>query len=183
MSRAAADPPIDTLVEPMPGPARGAVAPGFYDGRRYDATDSVGFRLFRVLTAMRREIDVGMARHGLTDAQWRPLWLLKIGRARSPQELARELDIDAGAVTRMVDRLESKGLLERVRSQADRRMVMLALTAAGEAAVEAVPHVLAQVNNQFLQGFSEAEWQQLRAMLGRMADNAGAPFMVRGAAA
>jgi DNA-binding MarR family transcriptional regulator len=186
-----ADPTIAATVEPIADPIPGPdvlgtpsfatdTTPGFYDGHRYDATDSVGFRLFRVLTAMRREIDVGMARHGLTDAQWRPLWLLKIGRARSPQELARELDIDAGAVTRMLDRLESKGLLARVRSQTDRRMVMLALTEQGEAAVQAVPHVLAEVNNQFLQGFSKDEWQLLCALLGRMADNAGALSTTRG---
>jgi len=161
----------DPATPAMPG-SRAAV---FYDGQHYDATDSVGYRLFRVLTAMRREIDVRMAEHGLTDAQWRPLWLLRIGRARSPQELARELDIDAGAVTRMLDRLESKGLMERVRSKADRRMLMLRLTPSGEAAVQAVPHVLAEVNNQFLQGFSVDEWLQLRSLLARMADNAGPP--------
>ena len=158
--------------QPLQAPQGPATAP-FYDGQRYDATDSVGYRLFRVVTAMRREIDLRMAQHGLTDAQWRPLWLLKIGRASSPQELARELDIDGGAVTRMLDRLESKGLMERVRSQTDRRMVMLQLTPGGEAAVQAVPQVLAEVNNHFLQGFSEDEWLQLRGLLGRMADNAG----------
>ena len=170
-----ASPRLDpTSPQPLHTPqAPAAVA--FYDGQRYDATDSVGYRLFRVFTSMRREIDLRMAQHGLTDAQWRPLWLLKIGRASSPQELARELDIDGGAVTRMLDRLESKGLMERARSQADRRMVMLQLTPDGEAAVQAVPQVLAEVNNQFLRGFSEGEWQQLRGLLARMVDNATLP--------
>jgi DNA-binding HxlR family transcriptional regulator len=44
----------------------------------------------------------------------------------------RGLGIDAGAITRMLDRLEAKGLVERVRSETDRRVVHVRLTEAGE---------------------------------------------------
>jgi DNA-binding MarR family transcriptional regulator len=115
-----------------------------------------------------------MSEHGLTDAQWKPLWMLKTGRATTAIELAREIDVDAGAVTRMVDRLEAKGLVERVRSESDRRVVHLRLTAAGEAVVKKVPFVLASVNNDFLRGFSESEWKQLRRLLERMTANGAA---------
>jgi DNA-binding MarR family transcriptional regulator len=152
------------------GPRSGAL----YDGRRYDIADSVGYQIVCLMSLMRREVASRMAEHGLTDAQWRPLWLLKAGRAATAIELARELDVDAGAVTRLVDRLQAKGLLARVRSATDRRVVQLQLTADGEAAVKKVPFVLASVNNDFLRGFSEAEWLQLRRLLGRMAANGAA---------
>jgi DNA-binding MarR family transcriptional regulator len=142
-----------------------------YDGRNYQLADSVAHQLINVMLQMRREVDRRMAEHDLTDAQWKPLWMLKIGRASNAIELAREMDIDAGAVTRMLDRLEAKGLLERARSEADRRVVHLRLTAAGEAVAKKVPFVLAAVNNDFLRGFSEAEWKQLRRLLARMGDN------------
>jgi DNA-binding MarR family transcriptional regulator len=142
-----------------------------YDGRNYEMADSVGHQLFNVMLLMRREVDRRMLQHDLTDAQWKPLWLLKLGRAGNAIELAREMAIDAGAVTRMLDRLEAKGLLERVRSEADRRVVHLRLTPAGDAVARKVPFVLASVNNDFLRGFSEAEWKQLRRLLARMADN------------
>jgi len=145
-----------------------------YDGRTYDLGDSVAHQLFCVMLQMKREVDRRMVEHDLTDAQWKPLWMLKLGRATNAIELAREMDIDAGAVTRMVDRLEAKGLLERARSEADRRVVHLRLTAAGEAVAKKVPFVLASVNNDFLRGFSEAEWKQLRRLLTRMADNGAA---------
>lgn len=145
-----------------------------YEGSRYEVGESIGHQLFRVTTAMKREVDARMARHGVTDAQWKPLWLLKIGRATTAIELAREMDIDAGAVTRMVDRLEAKGMLERARSGEDRRVVNLRLTAAGEATAAEVPHVLAAVNNDFLKGFSESDWKQLRKLLGHLAANAAA---------
>lgn len=142
-----------------------------YDGRNYELADSVAHQLISVMLQMRREVDRRMVQHDLTDAQWKPLWMLKIGRASNAIELAREMGIDAGAVTRMLDRLEGKGLLERVRSEADRRVVHLRLTPAGEAVAKKVPYVLASVNNDFLRGFSEAEFKQLRRLLARMADN------------
>ena len=153
----------------MPPPVRPPCT--LYDGRRYDVAESVGHQLVHLMMLMRREVELRMAEHGLTDAQWKPLWMLKTGRAATANELAREMDIDAGAVTRMVDRLESKGLVERVRSAADRRVVHLRLSAAGETVVKKIPFVLASVNNDFLRGFSEAEWKQLRRLLARMAVN------------
>jgi len=142
-----------------------------YDGDHYEVCESVGFQLFNLMTLMRREVGIRMAAHGLTDAQWRPLWMLKIGRATTAVELARELDIDAGAMPRLVDRLEAKGLVDRLRSDTDRRVVRLRLTAGGESVVAQVPQVLAAVNNDFLDGFSGDEWNHLRQFMERMAAN------------
>lgn len=153
-----------------------------YDGARYDVSQSVGLQIFNVMGMMRREVERRMAALGLTDAQWKPLWLLASGRADTGNEMARLLEMDAGAMTRLLDRLEVKGLLERMRSPADRRVVHLQLTAAGRAAAARVPHVLAAVNNDFLQGFSEAEWAQLRELLSRLAANGSALLAGRDAA-
>jgi len=145
-----------------------------YSGSHYDMSESVGHQLVGVMMLMRREVEARMAEHGLTDSQWKPLWLIKSGRADTSLEIARQLDMDAGAVTRMVDRVVAKGLVERTRSDSDRRVVHLRLTPAGEAAVAEVPHVLAAVNNDFLRGFSETEWKQLRKFLARMSANGAA---------
>lgn len=146
----------------------------FYDGRKYDVPASIGHRLMSLMGLMRREVEARMAEHGLTDAQWKPLWMLQMGRATTAMELAREMSVDAGAITRMLDRLETKGLLERVRSETDRRVVNLRLTPAGEGVVEHVPHVLAAVNNDFLRGFTDKEFQQLQHLLDRMVANGSA---------
>lgn len=151
-----------------------------YEGRREEVGASVGYQLVSLLALMRRELEARMAEHGLTDAQWKPLWLLKSGRAHTPIELARCADTDAGAMTRVLDRLVSKGLVERTRSEADRRVVYLQLTKAGEAAVAKVPKLLASLNNDFLRGFTEDEWIQLRALLGRMAERGAELQAARG---
>jgi DNA-binding MarR family transcriptional regulator len=144
----------------------------FYSGDTYDMGASLGHLMFQVVMGLKREVDARMSEVGLTDAQWKPLWLLKTGRADTAFELAREMSIDAGAMTRMLDRLAAKGLVERVRSETDRRVVHLRLTKDGEAAAEQVPDVLAAVNNDLLRGFTKQEWTTLKELLQRMLVNA-----------
>ena len=157
----------------IPPPRRRAKV--FYAGRSYVAGDSVGYLLHQVVTAMRRRIEQAMAAHELTAAQWYPLWKLERDGPCTAQELAREMDSDAGATTRLVDRLVAKGLIERERLHVDRRRVMLRLTPQGKAVAAHVPGVLAEVNNAFLRDFSRDEWQQLKGLLRRMLDQAAAP--------
>jgi DNA-binding MarR family transcriptional regulator len=163
----------------MAATAKPRRSPAFYAGRNYVAGDSVGYLLNQVVISMRRQIELAMTAHGLTAAQWYPLWKLKRDGPCTAQELARDMDIDAGAATRLVDRLALKRLVQRQRSDADRRVVMLELTAAGQAVAAHVPQVLADVNNAYLQGFSRDEWRQLKDLLRRMQAN-GAPRRAAG---
>ncbi len=162
---------IVQAVKTPSSPSRRPAPPDFYDGRDYDAGDSVGHLMHQVVASMRREIEQRMGRHGLTAAQWLPLWKLRLGVARTAQELARQMDVDAGSITRLLDRMEAKGLILRERSATDRRVVHLVLTPAGEAVVEQVPQVLADVNNRRLRGFSLEEWGLLKSLLRRMVEN------------
>lgn len=150
---------------------RNPPASRFYDGRRYVVADSVGYLLHQVVGSMRRQVAAGMAEHELTAAQWYPLWKLKRDGPGTAQELARDMDMDAGALTRLIDRLVAKGLVERTRSLTDRRVIMLSLTTDGLAVASHVPAVLAEVNNAYLQGFSDAEWQTLKQLLRKMLAN------------
>lgn len=143
----------------------------FYDGATYEMSEGIGHMLYMLMQAMRRELEARMAEHGLTEAQWKPLWLLKNGVADTSLEMARETCVDGGAMTRTIDRLEAKGLIERTRSESDRRVVNLRLTPSGELAAQAIPKVLAAVNNDFLRGFSEKEFLQIKKYLARMSAN------------
>ncbi len=109
---------------------------------------------------------------GSTLPQWLPLHKVHAGHADTVAELARVCTIDTGAMTRLLDRLEKKGLCQRVRSQSDRRVVHIELTPAGVAVAERVPHILCEVYNQVLAGFSPQEWAQLRALLLRLTEAA-----------
>lgn len=143
----------------------------YYDGANYRIDDSVGFLMRQIVTLSSAIIDERMAEHGLTDAQWKPLLMIQQGQCKTAAELSRLVCSDAGAVTRLLDRVEAKGLVRRVRSQEDRRVVNLELTDDGDSAAEVVPHVLAGVLNAMLAGFSAAEIEQLKGLLQRLLDN------------
>jgi DNA-binding MarR family transcriptional regulator len=87
-------------------------------------------------------------------------------------ELARVCNLDAGAMTRLLDRLEAKGLCKRVRSETDRRVVNIELTAAGTQAASDIPEILSGVQNAHLVGFSADEFETLRSYLRRILNNA-----------
>ena len=143
----------------------------FYQPDSYEPSTSLGFTIKRVLNSLTRAIDDRMAVHGITDAQWKPLIHLRNGNARTAAELARHGCIDTGAVTRLLDRLESKGLIARVRSTEDRRVVNLELTDEGHRLADLIPGVLCDVINGHLAGFSRDEHALLMGLLHRMLDN------------
>ena len=125
----------------------------------------------RIMASVVFQADKRLNAHGLTSAQWGPLMRLQTTGGSTVAELARWLNVDAGAMTRLLDRLEKKGLCKRVRSTEDRRVVQVELTADGAVAIAEVPAVLAEVLNGHLAGFSKTEWQALRTYLQRMLEN------------
>jgi DNA-binding MarR family transcriptional regulator len=151
-----------------PKPAR------FYDGEHFTPEKSVGYLLKRVMLSIVYQADKRLVTHDLTTAQWGPLMKLRTQGSATVAELARWSQTDAGAMTRLLDRLEKKGLCRRVRSTEDRRVVMVELTPEGEAAMEHVPEVLAEVMNLHLSGFSRTEWTELLGYLRRMVENGDA---------
>jgi DNA-binding MarR family transcriptional regulator len=141
----------------------------FYRAATYCAEESVAYLMKRIMLSIVSQADKRLDEHGLTSAQWGPLMRLKtVGGASTVAELARWLNVDAGAMTRLLDRLEKKGLCKRVRSTEDRRVVQVELTLEGQAAIAEVPAVLAEVLNAHLAGFSKTEWMALRNYLQRM---------------
>ena len=155
-----------------PGAACGLPPAAFYCATTYTPEGSVGYMMRRVLGSVAQEVERQLEPAGLTNAQWVPLFKLAMGRASTVAELARECQLDAGGMTRLLDRLEAKGLLRRVRSSEDRRVVNLELTPEGREAAKEIPEVLSRVQNAHLAGFSEAEFKTLTGFLERMLDNA-----------
>lgn len=153
----------------------------FYDPSDYRPDSSVGYLMRRIVTSILVQADRELAAFDLTHAQWVPLFkmvLMQEAGGYTAASLARDLQLDPGATTRLLDRLEAKNLVRRERSSTDRRVVHLVLTAEGKAAASQVPGVLCTVLNRHLAGFSEAEWLTLRGLLERMVANGeSTPFV------
>jgi DNA-binding MarR family transcriptional regulator len=146
----------------------------FYQAETYRVENSVGYLVNKLAQTIGRELDRRMADLGLTDAQWKPLFLLYQGGCSTAMDLSRIACHDTGAVTRLLDRLETKGLVHRVRSAEDRRVVNLELTGDGKRIAAEVPAIIAQLANEVLAGFSQEEFVQFKDLLGRALINARA---------
>ena len=169
--------PIPAPEVTSPDPAPGAPAIAFYDAERYLPEESVGYLMRRILTMVSTEVERQLEPSGLTNAQWLPLYKLSMGMASTVAELAFESQVDAGAMTRLLDRLEAKGLCQRVRSLSDRRVVNIELTEAGRLAAAGIPAVLCQVQNTHLAGFNAEEFEALKGFLRRIYSNAQASIV------
>lgn len=144
----------------------------FYQAEGYTPDDSVGYLMRRIIALLAQGMEREMEPAGLTNAQWVPLLKLYMGCASTAAELARQCELDAGSMTRLLDRLEAKQLCRRSRSSDDRRVVNLELTDAGRSAAKEIPVILCKVQNALLAGFSVDEWQILKSYLRRMLETA-----------
>ena len=150
-----------------------------YDIATYQPKKSVGALLSRVRVEMLATLDSDLA----GDKRLAPLELsaaqfiiiANLAGAEGPKsasDLCKGISYDAGAMTRMLDRLESKGLLRRNRSLHDRRLMHLELTDEGRAAYPRMREISMAVANRFLRGFTKTAARQLEGMLTRMLENA-----------
>lgn len=100
--------------------------------------EAVAADLRPVLLRLARELRKETEQLGITARQATLLWLVKQGAGLSLAELAAEEGISPPAMSGHVDRLEQAGLLERVRSEEDRRRVGLKVTDEGTRVLRSV---------------------------------------------
>jgi DNA-binding MarR family transcriptional regulator len=149
-----------------------------YDSATYEPRKGVGHLLHRVRTEMLAAVDREMAADEqlaameATSAQFIIIATLSMGGgSKSASDLCKHMSYDAGAMTRMIDRLEEMGLIKRSRDPGDRRLVNLELTEKGSAALPRMRDVSMGVLNRFLHGFTKPEVRQLESFLMRMLEN------------
>ncbi len=142
------------------------------DPKRFKPEDSLGYLVGNLRRALLEAMEAKFAPHGLTAPQAIVMFQLAHGVASHAAEFCRTLQYDPGAMTRLVDRLEAKGFVRRVRSPHDRRNVRIELTPAGRATIPHIGTAALEVFDVFLKGFSKAETRQLFAFLKRMLANA-----------
>ena len=120
-----------------------------------------------LLDALQREC---LEPHGLAFAEYSVLRLLQAEPKRrlSPSRLAERIVRTTGAVTKLVDRLEGAGLVERRPDENDGRAVHVQLTAAGNRLANAASRAYTAGRERVLTGLTESEIQATMASLDRL---------------
>jgi DNA-binding MarR family transcriptional regulator len=133
------------------------------------------YGIVRLINRVRVELidamDRELARFDISAPQLIVLASVANREADSASSLCRNISYDPGAMTRMIDRLEQKGLIRRVPNPDDRRATNLELTAAGKVLFPQLLEAKETVQKQFLRGFSADDVATLEGLLNRMLDN------------
>jgi DNA-binding MarR family transcriptional regulator len=144
------------------------VGEGYYNADNYVARHSLGFLLRQTVKLLEPRAEAVFADEALSFTQWLALRLVHDGIADNSAGIARTMCHNSGAVTRVVDQLEARDFMRRERSGEDRRVVRLAVTPAGDAALAAVnPRVMALLNS-LLEDFSHEEIETFLSLLTRL---------------
>lgn len=147
----------------------------FYTQENVYPDPHLGCLIKKTAQSLAQEVERRMNFIGISEAQYKPLLLLKTGKCATAADIARFVNHDTGTITRILDRLEDKGAVRRVRSDADRRVVLLQLTKEGDEIAGQVPVILAEVMNQALRGFSIDEFDSFLTFLERIVGNLDGP--------
>ena len=143
-----------------------------YDAKTFDPKHSIGSLVGRVRLEIVDALDKELAPMDITAAQYVIIMSLAIGQADSPSALCKGISYDPGAMTRMLDRLERRGLIQRAPNPNDRRSTILELTDEGKAVYPKLRESVVIVLNRFLRDFTKAEARQLESFLERILANA-----------
>jgi DNA-binding MarR family transcriptional regulator len=136
-----------------------------YQVSTYKAQLSVGYLVKRAHSLMLDIMEPVIEQRGFSFIQYVVLSALRDGIAVNPKVICTQYRHDSGALTRIIDQLAERGLLERVRRDRDRRKVELQLTPAGSETIESIIPVVIDKLNEVLSDFSKAEVQELLRLL------------------
>jgi DNA-binding MarR family transcriptional regulator len=140
-----------------------------YRPENFRARESVGYLLKRSQRLMQERLERLFADQNCTLQQWVVLMHIRDGLALTTADLCRELHHDSGAMTRLIDQLEERKLIERRRNAQDRRVIELSLTDEGQQLVETLIGIVTNALNIALEDFTGDEVKLLQSLLRKLA--------------
>jgi DNA-binding MarR family transcriptional regulator len=130
----------------------------------------LGYRLRRAQLAVYEDFQRGAPVPQLAPTQFGILVMIDENPEKTQQELCEGIRIDKSTFAISLDRLADRGLLERVRSEEDRRRNSLRLTAKGKATLEAMLVHIERHERRVFGRLSAVERKQLMAMLKKIGE-------------
>ena len=135
---------------------------------------TLGFLVTDIARLLRRSMDRRLQSLGLTQAQWRAIVHLSRSEGMTQAALAESLEIQPITLTRLIDRMEHAGWVERRTHPLDRRAIQLYLTAQSQPILEEMAARASEVLREATHGLSPRVQRQLAATLERIKENLSA---------
>jgi MarR family transcriptional regulator for hemolysin len=134
----------------------------------------IGLRLNQTARAVARAFDEALGEAGSTLPVWLILLNLKVRKPANQRELAEAVGVREATLTHHLNAMDARGLVTRTRDAANRRVQVVALTEAGEAAFERLRDTATAFDAKLRAGLSDADLATLSTLLGHLATNVGA---------
>lgn len=123
-------------------------------GKPSELSDHLGYWLRKLSNAVSQSFADRLARHAVSVPQWVVLRTLLDHESLSLKEIVSRVEVDQGSLSRMVDRLLARGLVQRKADASDRRAVAISLTKAGRDLVPKLAAVADRNDEAFFAGLS-----------------------------
>jgi MarR family transcriptional regulator, transcriptional regulator for hemolysin len=134
----------------------------------------IGLRLTQASRAVERAFDEALGEAGGTLPVWLILLNLKIRRPANQRELAEAVGVREATLTHHLNGMDAHGLVTRTREASNRRVQVVAMTEAGEAAFVRLREAALAFDAKLRAGLDDADVATLSALLGHLAANVGA---------
>jgi MarR family transcriptional regulator for hemolysin len=156
------------MVNFLPAAVRATISPVRPDG------PPIGLLLAMTAKTVGRAFNTALAEKGGSIPAWLILNALKTRPHATQLELARAVGIEGPTLTRHLDGLEQAGLVERRRTELDRRAIQVELTPAGQALHGRLLKAVSSFDEQLRAGLDPEEVSTLRTLLRRLQSNVAA---------
>jgi len=135
----------------------------------------IGLQLARAAKSVSRAFDDALAEAGGSLPVWLVLISLKSQRLGNQRELAKAVGIREATLTHHLNAMDAQGLVTRRRDPANRRVHLVELTEAGEAAFARLREAAFAFNERLRRGFTEDDLAGLEEQLRRLEHNVAGP--------
>jgi MarR family transcriptional regulator, transcriptional regulator for hemolysin len=133
----------------------------------------IGLRLSQVARTVSRAFDEALDGAGGTLPVWLILLNLKIHKPANQRKLAEKVGVREATLTHHLNAMDASGLVTRTRDAANRRVHVVELTDAGEAAFLRMQQAAIAFDARLRAGLADADLDHLSDLLGRLAANVG----------
>lgn len=139
-----------------------------------DTASTLGFLFSDIARLLRRNMDRRLQALGMTQAQWRAIARLARNEGMTQVDLAEGLETQPITVTRLVDRMEKAGWVERRAHPHDRRAVRLFLTPRSQPILAEMHARAAETMSDAMRGITAGAYKELLDTLDHIKQNLNA---------